>query len=228
VKAAVLGTGGLGRIITLELASDPRVNEIVIVDKRGDRSRALKSVGKTASVTALEADVANREALGHILAEADVAVNATLPENNLRIMEACFEEGCGYVDSSGFSPATEAERGGVLEQLALDQKWRDRGLTAIISMGSDPGISNIMARVAADRFNGFYGSRDMRGLELAKSPKRVGSIASEKSTSNCTCQNDGDGWTKRKLVDTEWLELTLPIGSDEDANQRAQHKATHE
>jgi len=33
VKAAVLGTGGLGRIITLELASDPRVNEIVIVDK---------------------------------------------------------------------------------------------------------------------------------------------------------------------------------------------------
>jgi len=152
VKAAVLGTGGLGRIITLELASDPRVNEIVIVDKRGDRSRALKSVGKTASVTALEADVANREALGHILAEADVAVNATLPENNLRIMEACFEEGCGYVDSSGFSPATKGESGGVLEQLALDQKWRDRGLTAIISMGSDPGISNIMARVAADRF----------------------------------------------------------------------------
>ncbi len=152
MKAAVLGTGGLGRIITLELASDPRVNEIVIVDKRGDRSRALKSIGKTASVTAIEADVANREALGHILAEADVAVNATLPENNLRIMDACFEEGCGYVDSSGYSPATKAERGGVLEQLALDAKWRDRGLTAIISMGSDPGISNIMARVAADRF----------------------------------------------------------------------------
>ena len=41
VKAVVLGTGGLGRIITLELAADPRVDEMVIVDKRGDRSRAL-------------------------------------------------------------------------------------------------------------------------------------------------------------------------------------------
>ena len=30
MQAAVLGTGGLGRIITLELASDPRVDEIVI------------------------------------------------------------------------------------------------------------------------------------------------------------------------------------------------------
>jgi len=57
VKAAVLGTGGLGRIITLELAADRRVDEIVIVDKRGDRSRALQSLGKTASLTALEADV---------------------------------------------------------------------------------------------------------------------------------------------------------------------------
>src|SRR5438132_1485006 len=152
VKAAVLGTGGLGRIITLELAADRRVDEIVIVDKRGDRSRALQSLGKTASLTALEADVTDAAALHRILSGVDVAVNATLPAHNLRVMEACFEAGCSYVDSAGYSPPVAGEKSGVLEQLALDSRWRDRDISAIVSMGSDPGISNVMARVAADRF----------------------------------------------------------------------------
>ena len=155
MKAAVLGTGGLGRIITLELAADRRVDEIVIVDKRGDRSRALQSLGKTASLTALEADVTQADALRRILAGVDVAVNATLPEHNLRVMDACFAAGCGYVDSAGYSPPVAGKESGVLDQLALDSRWRDRGISAIVSMGSDPGISNVMARMAADRFAGI-------------------------------------------------------------------------
>src|SRR5256886_8413453 len=152
VKAAVLGTGGLGRIITLELAADRRVDEIVIVDKRGDRSRALQSLGKTASLTALEADVTDAAALRRILSGVDVAVNATLPAHNLRVMEACFEAGCSYVDSAGYSPPVAGEKSGGLEQLSLDTRWRNPDISATVSMGSDPWISNVMARVAADRF----------------------------------------------------------------------------
>jgi len=153
VQAAVLGTGGLGRIITLELASDPRVDEIVIADKRGDRSRALKSLGKTAAIQAIEADVTDPYALRRVLGDADVVVNATLPEYNLRVMQACFDVGASYVDTAGYSAATTGQEGGVLGQLALDAAWRDRGITGIVSMGSDPGISNIMARIASDRFS---------------------------------------------------------------------------
>ena len=152
MQVAVLGTGGLGRILTLELASDSRVDEIVIADKRGDRSRALKSLGKRAAIEAVEADVTDPNALHRVLADADVAVNATLPEHNVRVMEACFDVGCGYVDTACYSPTAAGEKGSILDQLAMDAKWRDRGITAILSMGSDPGISNIMARVASDRF----------------------------------------------------------------------------
>src|SRR5207237_8094425 len=77
VQAAVLGTGGLGRIITLELASDPRVDEIVIADKRGDRSRALKSLGKTAAIQPIDADVTDSQALRRLLGRPDAVVNAT-------------------------------------------------------------------------------------------------------------------------------------------------------
>jgi len=152
VQVAVLGCGGKGRIIALELASDPRIDEIVIADRRGDRARALTPLGRASTLRALDVDVTDATALHKVLADADITVNATLPEHNLRIMEACFELGCAYVDTCGYSTEAPTNQGGVLEQLALDPRWRERGIAAIISMGSDPGISNLMARVVADGF----------------------------------------------------------------------------
>src|SRR5207247_9345209 len=82
----------------------------------------------------------------------DGAVYGALPEYNVRILEACLEVGCSYVDTSGYSPRMPGEKGGVLDQLGRNEAWRERGLTAIVSMGSDPGLSNVMARVASERF----------------------------------------------------------------------------
>ena len=152
VRAVVLGAGGLGRILTVELAADPRIDSVVIADKRGDRARALKVLGNASSLEAVEADVTDAASLRRVLSGANVVVNATLPEHNLRIMEGCLEAGSGYVDSAGYNPDAVGGKGSVLDQLALDPTWRQRGATAIVSMGSDPGISNIMARVASDRF----------------------------------------------------------------------------
>lgn len=151
MKAAVLGAGGLGRTIAVELAADPRVTEIIVVDKRGARSRTLQSIGRGASVRALQADVTDTSTLRQILAGVDVAVNATLPEHNLGVMGSCLAAGCGYVDTAALTPISPGETWGLLEQLQLDTAWRDRGLSAIVSIGSDPGISNIMARVASDQ-----------------------------------------------------------------------------
>ncbi len=151
VKVAVLGIGGLGRILALELASDPRVTELVLVDKQGERSRALRSIGRGASVRALEVNVAEPGPLRDALAGVNLAVNATLPEHNLAIMDACLETGCSYVDAWGLSPVAAGERAGVLDQLDRNAAWRARGLTAVVSMGSDPGLSNVMVRAAVDR-----------------------------------------------------------------------------
>jgi saccharopine dehydrogenase-like NADP-dependent oxidoreductase len=152
MKAVVLGAGGLGRTVVLELASDPRVDELVVLDRRGDRSRTLRAVGRKTAITAFEGDVADATVLRRVLRGADVTANATLPEHNLPIMRACLEAGSGYVDSSGCSPSGPGETWGVLDQLALDGEWQRRGANAIVSMGSDPGLSNVMARVAAEPF----------------------------------------------------------------------------
>lgn len=151
MKVAVLGIGGLGRILALELAADPRVTELVLADKRGDRSRAMKAIGHGATVRPMQADVTQPSALREALRGVDVAINATLPEFNLAVMAACLDAGCSYLDSWGLSPVAPGERPGVLAQLDQDAAWKARGLTAVVSMGSDPGVSNVMAHAAADR-----------------------------------------------------------------------------
>ncbi len=175
MKAVVLGAGGLGRIVCLNLASDERVSEIVVLDRKRDRSRILQMIHGHARVTAVEGDVKDLKTLKRALSGADVAMNATLPEHNLRIMQACLEAGCGYVDSTAFSPAGPDDREGILDQLDLDAVWRPRGVTALVSMGSDPGLSNVMARIAADPFRTIdsirirwaaSGSREVDGFPL--------------------------------------------------------------
>jgi saccharopine dehydrogenase (NAD+, L-lysine-forming) len=151
VKVAILGVGGLGRVVALELASDPRVQELVLVDKRGDRSKALKSIGHKATIRPLQGDVSNPTLLRTVLSGVDVAINASLPEFNLAIMAACLDVGVAYEDPWGLSPVAPGEPPGVLEQLRLDDAWKSCGIAAVVSMGSDPGISNIMARAASDR-----------------------------------------------------------------------------
>ncbi len=164
MKVAVFGAGGLGRIIALELAADARVTELVLADKRGERSKALKSIGRTAAVHPVQADVTRPDTMGEVLQGVDVAVNATLPEYNLSVMAACLDAGCAYVDAWGLSPVSPGERPGVLAQLDLDGTWKDRGQTAVVSMGSDPGISNIMARAAASRLSNVEEIRVLKAV----------------------------------------------------------------
>jgi saccharopine dehydrogenase (NAD+, L-lysine-forming) len=175
MRVAVLGAGGLGRAAALELVADPRVSEIVVMDRRRDRSKTLTAVGRETSVTALQGDVTDGTFLRQALRGCDVAINATLPQHNLAVMRACYDATCGYVDSSACSPTTPGEVWGVLDQLALDDLWKARGITAVPSMGSDPGISNVMARIAADRFETIdsirirwaaSGTKDIEGFPL--------------------------------------------------------------
>ncbi len=151
MRVAILGIGGYGRAAALELASDRRVSELLLIDRRGDRPRVLQHALRT-SASALELDVTNAQALRHALSEVDVTVNMIPSQHNIAIMDACLDAGCGYVDVSSHHPASAGETGDILEQLDQDQDWRDRRLTAIVSMGSDPGLSNVMARVASARF----------------------------------------------------------------------------
>lgn len=153
MRVAVLGTGGVGRTLASELRADARVESLLLVDQVGERAKVLAGLRGRVSVEAKQLDVSMVEALARALKSCDVAVNATLPKHNLGIMRAALEAGCDYLDLAAAGPREPGGRPGILEQLDLHEAFRAAGRTALLSMGLDPGISNVLAREAADRLD---------------------------------------------------------------------------
>ena len=109
-----------------------------------DRSRldAIKRLGGEVSASKLDAgSVAQLEGF---IKGSDVVVNASDPRFNHLIMKQAAKRKANYIDLAGENPHS------VEQQLKQDPKWRKAGLVAVLGMGEDPGLSNIMARRAVD------------------------------------------------------------------------------
>jgi lysine 6-dehydrogenase len=77
---------------------------------------------------------------------ADAVASCVPYRLNLAVMEAALAAGCPYADLGGLYHMT-------LRQLELDDRFRAAGLAAIAGMGCCPGLSNVLARLAADRLD---------------------------------------------------------------------------
>jgi len=84
-------------------------------------------------------------------------LNATDPRFNPQIFAAAFGAGCTYLDMamtlSSPHPDRPHEEPGVKlgdAQFAENDRWRERGLLALVGIGVEPGLSDVFARYAAD------------------------------------------------------------------------------
>src|SRR2546426_775875 len=153
MRVAIIGVGGLGRTLASELRTDPRVSSLLLIDEFGERARVLTGIRGRVAIEATQLNVENRIALAKALAGADVVVNTTLPKYNLPIMQAALEAHSNYLDTAAAGPKEPGATPGIFEQLATSDAFEDAGATALISMGLDPGISNVMVCDAAARFD---------------------------------------------------------------------------
>ena len=70
---------------------------------------------------------------------AKVIVNCAIADFNLLVTEMCLELGLNYVDLGSWESM-------IYSQLALNDKFKEKNITAIIGAGSTPGITNVMLR----------------------------------------------------------------------------------
>jgi saccharopine dehydrogenase (NAD+, L-lysine-forming) len=78
----------------------------------------------------------------------DIVVNVALPYQDLTIMDACLECGVNYLDTANYEPKDEAH----FEyswQWAYQERFKEKGLTAILGCGFDPGVTAIFTAYAA-------------------------------------------------------------------------------
>ena len=166
MRIAILGAGAMGSAAA-RLAARHEA-DLTIADPDAARAEAL---AQATGATAVAFD-GSRKRLVEILRDAD-AVAACIPFRlNLEVMEAALEARCPYADLGGLYHMT-------LRQLELDERFRRAGVPAILGIGMAPGITNLLARLGADRLETVEsvdlvnGSVDPGGFGVPYSPETI-------------------------------------------------------
>jgi len=157
MRVAILGVGGVGRTLASELRADERVDALLLADAVPERAKVLAGMKGRVHLEARQLDASDPAAVARTIRKWDLVVNATLPKHNLAIMRAALDAGVSYLDIAGTGPAVPGGTPGILEQLELHDRFRDAGLRALLSMGLDPGFTNVLARDAADKLDTICG-----------------------------------------------------------------------
>ena len=142
VNVAVLGAAGtIAPAIIHDLAQSPEVETMLLLDLDAERAQAVAEAHAAGRAGVQAVDARDPDALAHALQGADVLVNTASYRINLDAMRACLKAGCNYLDLGGLYWMTA-------RQLELSAEFERAGLIAVLGIGSSPGKTNLMAKLA--------------------------------------------------------------------------------
>lgn len=153
MRVLQLGVGSVGEVVARTIAAEPEIEQVVLADIDEGRIAEVLPKLPTGEGRGLTLDACEGDGLRAALAEVDLVVNGLMPEVNLDVMAACLETGTHYLDMAAAGPRDVVGTADVDEELALDAAFRDRGLTALVFFGIDPGASDVFARALYDQMD---------------------------------------------------------------------------
>lgn len=217
MKIILLGGAGIiGRVIARDLALTDDVAEIIIADlnETGAQATVDKAAPGDSRFKAAQIDVTDGAALVKLLSGADCVINSVQYYFNLDVMRACLEAGCHYLDLGGLFHTTR-------KQLELNEEFRVKGLTAILGLGSCPGIANVQPALVADRFDTIrsikiYNGATTDSRDSLAWPYSLATILDEMTERPVVFRN-GDFNEMEPLSEEEAFHFRAPIG----------HRVTH-
>lgn len=158
-KVLIIGAGGVGRVVTHKCANLPEVfSEIMLASRTKSKCDTIaREVGQGRVQTA-QVDAENVPQLVELIRsfEPDILIHVALPYQDLTIMDACLETGVHYLDTANYEPKDEAK----FEykwQWAYQDRFKEKGILAVLGCGFDPGVTSIFtARAARHHFDEIH------------------------------------------------------------------------
>ena len=148
-KIMIIGVGAQGSTIAKRVDEEPGVSEIICADFDSKAAQELSHSLNKAKALQLDASDVN-----NVIAAADgcdLIVNGLPLDFNLIIMEAALAANASYMDMAG-----PMESIGFVESYKLvfsqwHERFRAKGLTALVGCGSSPGLANVIARESVEK-----------------------------------------------------------------------------
>lgn len=150
-KVIIIGAGGVGRVVASKCADNPNVfSEILLASRTVSKCDVIaREVGKGRITTAQ----VNADNVPEVVAlinkfKPELVINVALPYQDLPIMDACLETGVNYLDTANYEPKDVAK----FEyswQWAYHERFKEKGIMAVLGCGFDPGVTSIYTAYAA-------------------------------------------------------------------------------
>jgi saccharopine dehydrogenase (NAD+, L-lysine-forming) len=151
-KVMIIGAGGVAQVAAHKCVENKEVfSELCIASRTVARCDELKKKldGRGVPITTAQVDADNVPELVALIKEEkpDIVMNLALPYQDLTIMDACLETGVDYLDTANYEPEDTAK----FEykwQWAYQDRFLEKGLTAILGSGFDPGVTGVFSAYA--------------------------------------------------------------------------------
>ena len=145
---ALGGSGDMGRMAVALLLESPNVTSITVTDKNYERANHFVDLVGSDKLKAVEIDVTQKKKLVELISSHDLVINTVGPYYKFAtmILEAVIEAKKPYVDICDDWKPT-------LDLLDMGDAAKKAGITAIVGMGSSPGVTNLMAMIACSQLD---------------------------------------------------------------------------
>ena len=213
MRVAVLGAGGtIAPAIVRDLADSEEVTAMRLLDIDLRKAEAVAMEHGGGKAQARQADATGD--LAEHLAGMEVLVNSAAYRINLAAMRACLDAGCHYIDLGGLYHVAK-------EQLELSGEFEQRGLLALLGMGSAPGKTNLLGERAVRELPGnpisisvLAGGRDLKPTGELSFPYALRTLLDEITMPPMAIIN-GRPQEMKPLQDGPRVDFGDPIGEGE-------------
>jgi saccharopine dehydrogenase (NAD+, L-lysine-forming) len=152
-RIMIVGAGGVATVAAHKCAQVPEVFTDIVVASRGlSKCEVIRKAVKRRHDREIQIAQVDADKVLELTAvidrfKPDVVLNLALPYQDLHIMDVCLETGVHYIDTANYEPPDEAH----FEyswQWAYQERFRQKGIMAVLGSGFDPGVTNIFTAYA--------------------------------------------------------------------------------
>jgi saccharopine dehydrogenase-like NADP-dependent oxidoreductase len=208
MRIFVLGAGATGSLLAQLLE---RQGHTVWCGDR-DPERGRRFLGKRSTIAVTEVNARNLHGIVRAARGCNLIVNASASVFNLIVMRAALRLRAHYVDLSSHLTRNPFKA----EQFAFAKRFEEKNRTALINAGAAPGLTNLLAKRAAEMFDEVE-SVHIRLYESSESDDPISQwspeVTFDEAISNPRVYREGKFRMEKRFAELEKFRFAEPIGN---------------